>query len=176
MTNIRKASRLFAPLLVIAGVGSGQSNAGKTEPHRFGNAQDDAEIRSLVAYGFEETWNSHQPAAAVTPDKCIDDAIFINTTGGWVKGRENFAEMISRLHGPGGPFHDHTRRHTVEELRFIRPDVAIAVVKTFDIRRAGVPTTGEETRGLIIFSKENGRWKVNALENTKIQTVVSGQK
>jgi len=112
----------------------------------------------------------------VTRDKCIDNALFINTTGGWVKGRENFAEMISRLHGPGGPFHDHTRRHEVEELRFIRPDVALAVVKTFDIKQAGVPIAGEETRGIVILSKENGRWKVNALENTKIQATVSGQR
>ena len=62
--------------------------------------------------------------------------------------------MIAPLHAPGRPFHDHTRRHEVEELRFVRPDVAIAVVRTFDIRRAGVPTTGEETRGLIVLSKE----------------------
>src|SRR5260370_618717 len=66
----------------------------------------------------------------VTRDKCTEDAVFIYTTGGWVKGRENFIEMISRLHAPGGPFHDrHTRCHTLEELRFIRKDVA-AVVKT----------------------------------------------
>jgi hypothetical protein len=83
--------------------------------------------------------------------------------------------MISRLHAPGGPFQDHTRRHIVEELRFIRPDVALAVVKTFDIKRAGVPTTGEETRGLIVLSKEGGRWKINALENTRIQATVNGQ-
>ena len=90
----------------------------------------------------------------MAPDRCVDDALFINTTGGWVKGRENFAKMIAPLHAPGGPFHDHTRRHEVEELRFVRPDVAIAAVRTFDIRRAGVPTTGEETRGLILLSKE----------------------
>jgi len=63
----------------------------------------------------------------------------------------------------------------VEELRFIRPDVAVAVVKTFDIKRAGVPTTGEETRGLIILSKENGHWKVNALENTRIEATPVGR-
>ena len=84
--------------------------------------------------------------------------------------------MISRLHGPGGPFHDHTRRREVEELRFIRPDVALAIVKTFDVKRGGVPTSGEETRGLVVLSKEDGRWKVNALENTKMQATVNGQR
>lgn len=140
------------------------------------SASDEADIRAPLAENFENNWNNHQPAAAVAPDRCIDDAVFINTTGGWLKGREKFAKMIGPLHAPGGPFHDHTRRHEVEELRFIRPDVVFAVVKTFDIKRAGVPTTGEETRGLIILSKEGGRWKLSALENTKIQATVNGQR
>jgi len=162
-------------LLAIIGAAHGQSNPNKVKASTTAKDREETAIRTQLAYGFEETWNSHQPAAAVTADKCIEDAVFINTSGGWVKGRENFAEMISRLHAPGGPFHDHTRRHAVEELRFIRPDVVVAVVKTFDIKRAGVPTTGEETRGLIILSKENGHWKVNALENTRIEATPVGR-
>jgi len=156
-------------LFAIMGTAYGQSDGNKVKAPPVATNREETAIRTQLAYGFETTWNSHQPALAVTADKCIDDAIFINTSGGWVKGRENFAEMIARLHAPGGPFQDHTRRHAVEELRFIRPDVAVAVVKTFDIKRAGVPTTGEETRGLIILSKEGGHWKVNALENTRIE-------
>jgi uncharacterized protein (TIGR02246 family) len=169
--------RLRAIWIFLAALGAlhAQTGGRANGKSQFGSEQDATNIRSILAEGFEKYWNNHEPAAAVTPDKCIDDAIFINTTGGWVKGRENFAEMISRLHAPGGPFHDHTRRHVVEELRFIRPDVALAIVKTFDIKRAGVPAMGEETRGLIILSKENGRWKVNALENTKIQTTTGGR-
>jgi uncharacterized protein (TIGR02246 family) len=166
--------RSVGMLLATMSAGYSQSGGNKSAIRKFGNDRDEATIRSLLAEGYETSWNNHHPA--VTGDKFIDDAIFINTTGGWVKGRETFAEMITRLHAPGGIFHDHTRRHMVEELRFIRPNVAIAVVKTFDIKRAGVPTTGEETRGLIIFSKEDGHWKVNALENTKIQATVNGQR
>jgi uncharacterized protein (TIGR02246 family) len=162
-------------LLAVLGAGYGQSGGKKVEAPRFGNDRDEAAIRSQLAEGFEAAWNNHQPATAVTRERCIDDAIFINTTGGWVQGRENFAEMISRLHAPGGPFQDHTRRHIVEELRFIRQDVALAVVKTFDIKRAGVPTTGEETRGMVILSKEDGHWKVNASENTRIQATPVGR-
>jgi len=168
--------RLHAVWILVTAIGALNAQTSRkagTAPLR--SEQDEADIRSQLAEGFEKYWNNHTPAAAVTPDRCIDDAMFINTTGGWVKGRETFAEMITRLHAPGGPFHDHTRRHLIEELRFIRPDVALAVVKTFDIKRAGVPTTGEETRGLIVLSKENGRWKVNALENTKIEATPVGR-
>lgn len=167
--------RIFI-LLAITATGCDQTNRAEIEAPTSTNSQDEAAVRSLLNYGFETTWNGHDPAAAVTRDKCIDDAVFINTSGGWIKGRERFAEMISRLHARGGPFHDHTRRHAVEELRFIRRDVAFAVVKTFDIRRAGAPTTGEETRGLIILSKEDGRWKVNALENTLIEATPVGRR
>ena len=50
----------------------------------------------------------------------------------------------------------------VEELRFIRQEVALVVVKTFDIKRAGVPTTGEENARH--GDPGQGRWtlKVNA--------------
>lgn len=163
-------------LFVAVGALNAQTGANATGTPELRSERDEADIRSLLAENFENNWNNHQPAAAVASDRCIDDAIFINTTGGWIKGRENFARMITALHAPGGPFHDHTRRHQVEELRFVRPDVALAVVKTFDIKRAGVPTTGEETRGLIVLSKEGGRWKLNALENTKIQAIVNGQR
>jgi uncharacterized protein (TIGR02246 family) len=166
--------RRIGMLLAMLSAGYGQPVGNKPAAPRSGSDRDEAAIRSLLAEGYETRWNNHHPAP--TADTCVDDAIFINITGGWVKGRENFAEMITRLHAPGGIFHEHTRRHMVEELRLIRRDVAIAVVKTFDIKRAGVPTTGEETRGLIVLTKEDGRWKVNALENTTIQATGSGQR
>ena len=109
-----------------------QLAAAQTERPRYWNEDDASAIRALLADGFETSWNKHQPATAVTSDKCASDAIFINVTGGWLKGCENWAALITPLHAPGGPFHDHSRRHAVEDLQFIRPDVAIAVVKTLE--------------------------------------------
>jgi uncharacterized protein DUF4440 len=135
----------------------------------YWNDADASAIRAALAEGYETNWNSHHPAESVTPDRCSDPAIFINTTGGWVEGCQAWADMIGPLHAAGGPFHDHTRRHVVEELRFVRPDIAIAVVRTFDIKRGGVSVAGEETRGLSVFCKENGHWKLVANENNRIQ-------
>ena len=117
--------KLFLIGIVIAtiGIAQGQSpDKENAETRKFWNDQDAKAIRALLTEAFETDWNNHQPALVATPDKCAPGAIFINVTGGWLIGCEKWAELITRLHGPGGPFHDHTRRHAVEELRFIRPE------------------------------------------------------
>lgn len=169
--------QLLASVLLAAVVSAfGQAHAIGGPAVSDQNEQDVRAIRALLAYGFEESWNNHQPAMAATPDKCAEDAVFINTSGGWVKGRQAFIDLLTPLHAAGGPFHDHTRRHVVEDLRFIRPDVAIAVVKTFDIRIAGVPTPGRETRGLVVLSKEGEHWKLTANQNGTIQATPVGNR
>ena len=170
-------SQLLASILLATAVGTfaqSQSAGAGAVPGR--NEQDEKAIRALMAYAFEESWNTHQPAKAATPDKCVDDAVFINVTGGWLKGCGAWAALLTPMHAPGGRVHEHTRRHLVEDLRFIRPDVAIAVVKTFDIRIAGVPTPGRETRGLVVLSKEDGLWKATASQNTRIEASPDGNR
>jgi len=171
-----KSQLLASVFLVMAGGALAQSQATRAPAVSDRNGEEARAIRALLAYGFEESWNSHQPAMAATPDNCVDDAVFINTSGGWVKGRRAFVDLLTPLHATGGPFHDHTRRHVVEDLRFIRPDVAIAVVKTFDIRIAGVPTPGRDTRGLVVLSKDGERWKLTASQNGTIQDSPVGQR
>lgn len=163
-------------VMAMIGVAQVQSTDKSVETRRYWNEQAANAIRAGLAEGFETDWNNHQPALIATPDKCAEDAIFINTTGGWLIGCQKWAELITRLHAPGGPFHDHTRRHAVEELRFLRPDVAVAVVKTFDIKHGGVPATGEDTRGLIVLSKEDGYWKTEAVANARISAIPQGNR
>ena len=72
-------SQLLASILLATAVGTfaqSQSAGAGAVPGR--NEQDEKAIRALLAIAFEESWNSHQPAKAVTPDKCVDDAIFIS--------------------------------------------------------------------------------------------------
>jgi hypothetical protein len=170
-------SQLLASILLAIAVGAFAQPQATGAPAVSGrNGQEAKAVRALLTYAFEESWNSHQPAMAVTPEKCVEDAIFINTSGGWVKGCRALVDLLTPLHAPGGPFHDHTRRHVVEDLRFIRPDVAVAVVKTFDIRIAGVPIPGRETRGLVVLSKEGEHWKVTANQNGTIQASPRGNR
>jgi uncharacterized protein (TIGR02246 family) len=168
-------SQLLASIVLAAAVGAlAQSRTTGGAAGR--NEQDEKAIRAVLNYAFEESWNSHEPARAVTPDRCVDEAIFINTTGGWVTGCQKVADMVARLHALGGPFEKHTRRHVVEDLRFIRPDVALAVVRTTDIRIAGKPAPERETRGLVVLIKEDGHWKTVASQNTRIETTPNGNR
>jgi hypothetical protein len=168
---------LLASLSIAMAVGAfAQSPATGADAVPGQNEQDAKAIRALMAFAFEESWNRHDPAMVASPDKCADGAIFINTTGGWIKGCRTLVDLLTPLHAPGGRFRDHTRRHTVEELRFLRPDVAIAVVKTHDIRRAGAPIEGEETRGLVVLIKEGEHWKVTANQNVRIQAAPVGHR
>lgn len=169
--------KLFLIGIVIAtiGIAQGQSpDKENAEIRKFWNDQDAKAIRAKLADG-QTNWNNHKPELIQTPDKCAPGAIFINVTGGWLIGCEKVTELLTRLHGPGGPMHEQTRRHAVEELRFIRPDVAVAVVKFFDIRLGGLPT-GKEARGLIILSKEDGRWKTQANANVGISDTPQGNR
>lgn len=173
---VLKSQLLAWTLTVMAAGACSQSGKTTAEADLYWSDQDVNAIRALLGGAYEASWNSHNPATALTPEKCADGAIFINTSGGWVKGCRALADLLATLHAPGGLFHDHTRRHAVEELRFIRQDVAIAVVKTFDIRRAGVPAPGEETRGLVMLSKEHGHWMVTANQNARIQATPVGNR
>jgi uncharacterized protein (TIGR02246 family) len=65
-------------------------------------------------------------------------------------------------------FDGRTRDATVESIRFLRPDVVVAIVRFHNHKQDGKPT-GEETRASFVLTKENGRWKLNAFHNTTIQ-------
>lgn len=170
-------SQLLPSILLVTAVGAfaqSHTTGAPAVPDR--NDQEARAVRAHLAYGFEESWNSHNPAMVATPDRCADGAVFINVTGRWVKGCQELVNLLTPLHAPGGRFHDLTRRHVVEDLRFIRPDVAIAVVKTFDHKIAGVPQPGRETRGLVVLVKEGGHWKTVANQNTLIQAAPDGDR
>jgi hypothetical protein len=55
----------------------GQAGGTRVKAPTAAKNPEETAIRTQLAYGFETTWNSHQPAPAVTADKCIEDAIFI---------------------------------------------------------------------------------------------------
>jgi hypothetical protein len=79
-----KSNAVAICIVAIAAVNAQTGGKAAGTPPVHSSEQNETDLRSLFAENFEKNWNNHQPAAAVAPDRCVDDAIFINTTGGWV--------------------------------------------------------------------------------------------
>ena len=73
--------RAFLRATAVSGVAYASTGIGSAKASPDPADQDETAIRALLADGFETSWNNHQPANVLTPDKCMDDAVFINTTG-----------------------------------------------------------------------------------------------
>ena len=54
-----------------------------------------------------------------------DDAQFVTVNGAWTKTRADYLELMTRLHGPSGPFRTSTRETPIMHVRFLTPDVAM---------------------------------------------------
>jgi uncharacterized protein (TIGR02246 family) len=95
------------------------------------------------------------------------DAIW--TTGGGKRlfGRDEIA-AFTRQTLPGG-MAGHTMTFEVEHVLFIRPDVAAVKVRQVYESTNGQPSDDEgEGTPLFVMSKENGRWRLVACQNTGV--------
>jgi uncharacterized protein (TIGR02246 family) len=102
--------------------------------------QDELALRSLVD-GLVAGWNAHDGTAFARP--FADDADFTNVMGLRARGRETIArghdEIFATL------FKDTTLAAKIEQVRFLRPDVAVAEV-VFTLRKND-GTPWEDFRG-----------------------------
>ena len=109
----------------------------------------------------DAAWNAHDANQLLNLQRTAPDADFINVFGGWVQGRAAFVPIMERLQA--GPFHAISRKTIVDKIKFVRSDVAIAIVTLQDQSEGRRSTT---TRGTFVLSKENGRWIVDSMQNT----------
>lgn len=110
------------------------------------NPIEDKEIRDLVAL-FYEGWNDHDVEKMVSV--YAGDIDHVNAFGEWHKGKEAMKEALTQFHaGPGKNSH---KIITIEKIRFIKPDVAVALVR--QMSKVG-------NFGTFVLSKESGKWLV----------------
>jgi uncharacterized protein (TIGR02246 family) len=120
---------------------------------------------------WQEGWNRHDISALA--DLFTDDADFVTVIGRWCHGKKDFYDYHVRLHQV--MFKDSIWKTTNTQIRFLRPDVAIVHVNwgiTGDRNADGTPR--EKSRDGIftqVMVKQNGQWKINASQNTNIETV-----
>jgi uncharacterized protein (TIGR02246 family) len=120
-----------------------------------GNPREEQAIRSVLGQ-FYEGWNAHDPAKMTAI--YADDVDHINTRAEWHKGKAAIHADLVRGHAPGGRLSDSHKVHTVEKIRFLKPDVAVVQVRS--ISKIG-------NIGTYVMTKQNGRWLVVSFTNVE---------
>jgi uncharacterized protein (TIGR02246 family) len=136
-----------------------------------GNAKDQEEIES-IAQKWQGAWNRHGLKALSA--FVAEDVDFIAVSGRWRKGRKEFEE------------HHTNERHEIAykesvwttkstKVRFIKPDVAVAIVE-WGIQGDKDPdgTTRQPRQGIAtwVVEKRKGEWLIIAIQNTNLKEPV----
>jgi uncharacterized protein (TIGR02246 family) len=139
-----------------------------------GNAKDQEEIAS-IALKWQDAWNRHSLKALSA--FVAEDVDFIAVSGRWRKGREEFEE------------HHTNERHEVAykesvwttkstEVRFIKADVAVAIVEwgiKGDKDPDGTPRQPRQGIATWVVEKRQGKWLLISIQNTNLREPMPGE-
>jgi uncharacterized protein (TIGR02246 family) len=133
-----------------------------------GNAKDQEAIKS-IALKWQDSWNRHDMKALTA--LVVEDVDFITVGGNWRKNQKEFEE------------HHANERHEMQykesvwttkntEVKFIRPDVAVAHVEwgiKGDKDPDGTPRQPRQGISTWVVEKQKGRWLIIAIQNTNLR-------
>ena len=123
----------------------------------------EAAIRALVAQ-LEAGWNAGDGDAFAAPFAA--DADYVVVDGAHLTGRATIA--AGHRHILATVYRGSENRGTVEAVRFLRPDVAVARVRwrlRFD---AGAGPQEAEARCQVVATRESGGWELAVFQNTPV--------
>jgi uncharacterized protein (TIGR02246 family) len=89
---------------------------------------------------------------------------FTNVNGTTYSGKDAFEQRHREIFA--GPLKGSRATMTVQDVRLLRPDVAIANVACATLVEGRPPI---ESRLLLVLSKESGQWGIAAFHNTAVQ-------
>ena len=116
------------------------------------NSGEEAAIRTLVTR-FYDGWNAHDVEKMVSV--YADSIDHVNAFGEWHTGKQTMKDELIQFHA--GPAAKNSKKIiTVEKIKFIRPDVAVALVRQ-------ISTVGN--MGTFVLSKTSGKWLVESFAN-----------
>lgn len=124
---------------------------------------DRAAIRNVVA-GLEAGWN--KGSASDFARHFAIDADFVNIYGAHGVGREAIRQAVDRVFS--STYTDSHVRYSIEKVRLLSPDVAVAHVKAI-LKIPKGPDAGQ-MRALpsLVLQRDIGGWKIAAFHNTLI--------
>jgi len=132
-------------------------------------SQADEDAICAIEDRFNAAWDRHDPDGMV--ESLTDDAQVITVNGSWSNNREEFRDLMVRLHGPSGPFRVSTRKSPEKHVRMLGPDTAILHYRFWidkDIVEDGSQIL-RECVGIRVMRKIGGRWHTVAVQNTDVR-------
>jgi uncharacterized protein (TIGR02246 family) len=125
--------------------------------------QDEAQIRELQARQAA-AWNNHDAAAYA--NLFTEDGDVVNVVGWWWKGQREIESKLSAAFAFA--FRQSTLTITDVQVKFVKPDIAIAHVR-WTMKGARTPPGVPEPREgiqLQILKKQRGKWLIASFQNT----------
>lgn len=125
---------------------------------------ENSAIRRLVK-NYEEAWNRHDPVGLAANYRI--DATWVNWFGAYYKGKADIEDHYRSTHNTYfKPSHYFTR--AIEDILYVKPDVAVAHVRTGLTDDARYPGETFEFRRTIVLTKKDGLWLIQAGQNAKL--------
>lgn len=127
-------------------------------------SKDEAAIRANVEQ-MVKGWNAKSGAEFAKPFAEDSDYVVIN--GMHIKGRA--ANTEAHQHIFDTIYKNSSLACTVEQIRFLRPDVAVVHVSSTLKVTQGDSTQNHSARITLVMTKNKGKWEIAAFQNTGIQ-------
>ncbi|BAV04751.1 hypothetical protein FLA_0750 [Filimonas lacunae] len=121
-------------------------------------------IKQLIK-NYEDAWNRHD--AKGLADNYDTNATWVNWFGAYYIGKKDIQQHYETVHTTYfKPTHYYTR--AIEDITFIKPDVAIAHVRTGLTGDARYPGQIFEFRRMIVLTRHGSSWLIFAGQNAKL--------
>jgi uncharacterized protein (TIGR02246 family) len=128
-------------------------------------ARENQAIRQLIK-NYETAWNHHDPKALAANYRV--DATWVNWFGAYYIGRQDIEDHYRTTHNTYfKPSHYYTR--AVEDIQYLSPEIAVSHVRTGLTDDARYPGEVFEFRRMIVLTKKDGVWLIQAGQNAKLE-------
>ena len=125
------------------------------------NNSDEAAVRKVLS-DINGAWNRHD-AAGMAKD-FAPDIDQVNVLGRWTHGKEEMEKLYALGQASGGMFLGHgIRTSVVQVVKFVKPDVAFAIVESKDDHN--------HLRTTYVLTREGARWLIRTQTVSPVRDV-----